>query len=126
MKLKDKLIHPELSYAIVGVLYQVHNELGRYCGEKQYGDLIETKLKKNLIQFKREKILDKMFSEEKVGRHRIDFLIEARVVLEIKCKRLLEKPDYYQVKRYLEVLNFQLGLLVNFRERILKPRRILN
>jgi len=126
MKLKDKLIHPELSYAIVGVLYQVHNELGRYCGEKQYGDLIETKLKENLIQFKREKILDKMFSEEKVGRHRIDFLIEARVVLEIKCKRLLEKPDYYQVKRYLEVLNFQLGLLVNFRERILKPRRILN
>ena len=38
---KEKLIYPELSYKIVGILFHVHNQLGRFAREKQYRDLIE-------------------------------------------------------------------------------------
>ena len=59
MKTNDtnKIIHKELSYRINGILFDIHNSLGRYCREKQYGDVLETVLKKNNIQYEREKHL---------------------------------------------------------------------
>ena len=45
--MKQDLIYKKLSYEITGILFEIHNELGRYCNEKQYGDILETKLKKN-------------------------------------------------------------------------------
>jgi GxxExxY protein len=124
--MKQELIYPELSYRIGGLLFEAHNKLGRYCNEKQYGDLLEQKLKENNIEYEREKILPKSFEAENVNRNRIDFLIENKIIIELKCKRLVEKSDFYQTKRYLISLNKKLGLLVNFRDKYLKPKRILN
>ena len=56
----------------------------------------------------------------------VDFLIENKVVLELKAKRMLTREDYYQVRRYLGALDFKLGLLINFRDKYVRPRRILN
>ena len=55
----------------------------------------------------------------------IDFLIEDKIVLEIKAKPLILKEDFVQTQRYLQSLNKQLGLIVNFRNRYLKPVRIV-
>jgi GxxExxY protein len=123
--MKQELVYPELSYKITGLLFAVHNELGKYNNEKQYGDLIENKFKENNIRYEREKILPASFVGEK-SRNRIDFLIEDKIVLEIKCKRINERNDFYQLKRYLIALDKRLGLLVNFREKYLKPKRVLN
>ena len=126
MNKSSKLIHPELSYRITGVLFAVHNELDRFCNEKQYADAIEGRLKELKIEYEREKILPLSFKFEKEGRNKVDFLIDNKIILEIKAKRLLLKEDYYQVRRYLSALNKKLGLLVNFRDKYIKPRRILN
>ena len=126
MKNFSKLIYPELSYKITGILFAVHNELGRFCNEKQYADSIERYLKKLKMKYEREKILPPSFEEELRGRNRIDFLIEDKIILEIKAKQVLIKDDYYQTKRYLLALNKKLGLLVNFRDKYIKPKRILN
>jgi GxxExxY protein len=124
--MKQELIYKELSYEINGILFSVHNELGRYCNEKQYGDLLEKKLKEGKIHYEREKIIPKSFEGENDNRNRIDFLIEDKIIIELKCKRVSEKSDFYQVKRYLIALNKKLGLLVNFRDKYLKSKRILN
>lgn len=55
--MKSKLLYPELSYIVVGVCFSVHNELGPYAREKQYGNLIEKKLKEAKIPFKRELLI---------------------------------------------------------------------
>ena len=52
----DDIIFKELGFIINGILFSVHNELGRYCNEKQIGDLIEFKLKEKNLKFEREKI----------------------------------------------------------------------
>lgn len=122
----DKLIYADLTFLIRGILYKTHNKLGKYCNEKQYGDLIEDFLKKDNIPFEREKIIPQMFDGEMKGRNKIDFLIKNKVALEIKTKRILSKDDYYQLKRYLVALNIKLGILVNFRAMYLNPKRILN
>lgn len=114
----SKLIYPKLSYLVVGICFSVHNELGSYSREKQYADLIRKKLKTSNIKYRRElQISD--------SGNIIDLLIEDKIVLEIKAKRTLVKEDYYQLQRYLQESKKKLGLLINFRNKYLKPIRIV-
>ncbi|MBI5123059.1 GxxExxY protein [Candidatus Roizmanbacteria bacterium] len=122
----SKIIFPDLSFKINGILFKTHNHLGRYCSEKQYADFIEKCLKESQLKYKREKVLPPSFEGEKNGRNKVDFLIEDVIILELKSKKLISKDDYYQIKRYLVALNKKLGILVNFRSSYIYPKRILN
>src|SRR3989338_10174589 len=119
-----KLIFPELSYGLTGVLFNVHNKLGRFCNEKQYSDAIEHYLKCGKIIYEKEKVVPKDQSFEKERRNIIDFLIDDKIILEIKAKRILTKGDYYQLKRYLICFNKKLGIIVNFRQKYIRPYRV--
>lgn len=121
-----KIFYPELSYKITGILYKTHNELGRFCIEKQYSDAIENYLKKFKMKYEREKVLLISFEGEMKGRNKIDFLIEDLIILEIKAKNIITKEDYFQIRRYLSALNKKLGIIVNFRSIYLHPKRVLN
>lgn len=112
------LIYPELSYKVNGILFKVQNELGLYCREKQYGDLIGKKLTENKIKYHRECVIGN-------SGNTVDFIIEDKIILELKSKRLLSKDDYEQVQRYLQETQLKLGILVNFRQQVLKPIRIV-
>lgn len=93
--MKQDLIYKDLSYEINGILFEVHNELGRYCNEKQCGDLFEKKLKAKNIIHKREETIPKSFTSERTGRNRIDFIIENIIIIELKCKRFIGREEYY-------------------------------
>lgn len=121
-----RVIYPQLSYKINGILFKTHNELGRFRTEKDYADKLEKEFDKNKLRYQRELVLPISFEGEKSGRHRVDFLIENKIILEIKTKRLLTREDYYQIRRYLSVLKKKLGLLVNFHTKLLKVKRIIN
>ncbi|NCF75107.1 MAG: hypothetical protein GWO87_01290 [Xanthomonadaceae bacterium] len=49
--MSDNLIYKDLFYKIVGIFFEIHNELGRYKNEKQYADRFEQKLKENSINY---------------------------------------------------------------------------
>ncbi|MEK7664110.1 MAG: GxxExxY protein [Patescibacteria group bacterium] len=126
MRIGNKLIYPELSYQVNGILFEVHNNLGRFCNEQQYGDALENHLKNNNITYIREYTLPPSFDRELKGRNKVDFIIEDKLLLELKAKRVIEKGDYYQTMRYLKALNKKLGIIVNFRDKLIKPKRIIN
>jgi len=113
-----ELLYPDLSYKINGILFAVHNEIGQYGREKQYGDLIEIKLKEIDLPHIREC---------RVGDtgNIVDFIIDNKVALELKTKRILTKDDYEQTQRYLQQTQLKLGILVNFRNKYIKPSRIV-
>lgn len=120
------IVHKELSYIINGILFEVHNELGRFASEKQICDAIEIRLKQYNLPYRREFVLPSAHVGERVGRHRVDFIIEDKIILEVKMRRQLRQEDYNQLLRYLQTLNLALGLLVNFRDERLHSRRVLN
>ncbi|MBI2121601.1 MAG: GxxExxY protein [Candidatus Sungbacteria bacterium] len=120
-----EIIYPELLYELVGVLFAVHNELGRFRTERQYGDAIEKYLKEFHISFDREKILPTSFDGERSGHNKIDFIVDDKILLEIKAKRFITKDDYLQIKRYLVASRKRLAILVNFHRRYLSPQRIV-
>src|SRR3990167_7186126 len=119
-----EIIHKEISYRIGGLLFKVHNELGRYCREKQYGDALEKLLKSEGIPFKREEIASVEMIENK-NTNKVDFIVDDKVILELKAKPFILKEDYYQTQRYLQASNIKLALLINFRSRYIKPMRIV-
>jgi len=121
----DKVLYRELSYKIVGICYKVPNELGRYNKEKQYSDKLEEYFKANRMKYKRELELSTIKDTSMFG-NRVDFIVDNKLLLEIKAKRCLLKSDYYQIKRYLEAADLDLGLLINFRMKYLSPKRVLN
>jgi len=114
----NKVIHPELSYTITGVLFSTHNELGEYAREKQYGDVIERKLKEIKIPYKREIAISD-------SGNILDFIIDNKIALELKSARILTKDNYRQIQNYLQQTGLKLGILVNFRSKYLKPVRII-
>ena len=122
-RIAENLIYPELSYKITGILFEVHNKLNRYCKEKQYKDAIEEIFKRENVKYEKEK---KLPISPFVGGNQVDFLIEGKILLECKAKPFILKEDYYQLLRYLKASGGKLGLLVNFRNKYLRPRRIVN
>ncbi len=120
-----EIVYAELSYKLNGTLFRVHNELGRFRNEQQYGDLIEKYLREAGISYEREKVLPTSFKGERTGRNKVDFLVGGKIVLEIKVKSFLAKEDYEQLMRYLSSCNKRLGILVNFRQKHLALKRVL-
>ena len=121
---REKILHKDLSYQINGLLFKVHNELGRFCREKQYGDAVEQIFTEYNISFEREKSLPVTYSKHQ-GTNRVDFTVNNKILLDIKAKPFITKEDYYQMQRYLQAIRYELGLVVNFRNRYLKPIRII-
>lgn len=124
--MEEGLIYKELSYKICGLLFKTQNFLGRYKSEKEYGDFFERLLIENKIEYLREDRLKNVVEETRQARNICDFLVENKIVVELKTVRVLDNECYFQVKRYLAAGNYKLGLLVNFRQQYLSPKRILN
>ncbi|MBI5530098.1 MAG: GxxExxY protein [Candidatus Doudnabacteria bacterium] len=115
---KHGLLYEDLTFAINGILFSVHNELGQYAREKQYGDVLERICKEKNIAYDREKVIGN-------SGNTLDFVIANKVILELKAKRIVTKEDYYQTQRYLQETGLRLAILVNFRDKVLRPKRIV-
>lgn len=126
LRIKNNIIYPELSYQVCGLCFYIHNKLGRYRNEKQYADAFENLLKENKIKYVREKPLPPSFKGEKERRNIPDFVIGDKILLDLKTKDFVTKEDYFQMRRYLVSHNKKLGIIINFRQKYLYPKRILN
>jgi len=123
---KEKLIYPELSYILMGILFEVHNKLGTKYQEKHYQKAIEIKLKELNIPYKREVKVNVEFGKENLGEFFIDFIIDNKIILEIKKIWKITQDDIKQVLRYLKATKLKLAILANFKYRRLEYRRVLN
>ena len=72
-----------------------------------------------------EKIIREKNINESVQGDRVDFCVEDKIVVECKAKKLVTKEDYISLQRYLQNSNKKLGIIVNFRNTYLRPKRIV-
>lgn len=123
---KSSLIYPELSFMIVGILFKVHREMGNKYQEKHYQKALEIEFEKEKTKFERELPVDIFYDNKKIGKYFLDFLIEDKIVLEIKATDKFKLSDYKQISSYLKSKRIKLGILANFRKESLEFKRILN
>ena len=123
---RDDLIYPELSYEIVGILFEAYNELGCGYQEKYYQKAVAELLKKRNLSFKEQVFTPIKFQEGKIGNYFLDFLIEEKIVLEIKRGEVFKRSNIQQVCAYLKAAQKKLGIIANFTKKGIKYRRIVN
>lgn len=123
---KPELVYPKLSFVLVGILFEVYNELGPDHKEKYYENAVAVALDKKGIKYKRQLYSPVLFSGDKVGSYFFDFLIEDKIVLELKQGERFSKKNMEQVLTYLRVHNLRLGIIAQFAQHDLKFKRVVN
>lgn len=116
----------ELTYKIIGCAMKVHNTLGNGFQEVIYQRCLAIELEKAGIAYAREVNQEIYYEGIKVGTRRADFVIEDKVILELKAVIRLEDVHLAQIKNYLVAYNFENGLLINFGSKSLQYNRIFN
>jgi GxxExxY protein len=96
-----ELVHPELSYKIIGILFKVYNQLGGGYQEKYYQQAIGKELYSNNLHFLEQVKTDFNYNGQRIGRYYLDFIIDHKVVLEIKTIPSFTTKEIMQVLNYL-------------------------
>lgn len=125
IKRKD-LLYPELSFQIVGILFEVYNMLGYGYLEKYYQKAIAALLRKLNIEFKEQVPVQVIIGDEVIAEGRTDFIIAEKIILEIKKGDSFRKDNIDQLHGYLKAKGMQLGILANFTSKGLLYKRIVN
>ncbi|MEZ4949648.1 MAG: GxxExxY protein [Saprospiraceae bacterium] len=119
----------EISFKVIGALIEVHRELGPGLLESCYEVALKHEFDSIGLQYQRQFPIPFYYKGSKMeAGFRADFLIEEKVILELKCVEMLSPVHFSQVLTYLRISNKKLGLLVNFNCKIVKNqiRRIAN
>ena len=123
---KKDIIYADLSGKIIGILLDVYNQLGYGHPEKTYQKAIVLALKEAQIQFSGQLYVPVIYGDRVVGKNFFDFLIDGKVVLEIKKGNYFVKSHIDQVYKYLVAKNLQLGILAYFAPRTVHLKRVVN
>lgn len=121
-----QLIYKDLSYKVVGLLYELYNNLGYGYQEKYYQRAFSLLLKENNIKFEKELCMPIEFKDRIIGRYFMDFLIEDKIAIEFKISDEFRKQYFQQVISYLRSKNLKLGLIVLFTNKGIKYKRVVN
>lgn len=107
-------LYKKLTYEIRGALYEVYNTLGPGFKESIYHHALAKEFTFRKIPFEEKKRLPILFKGEEVGTYEPDFIIEEKVLIEIKA--VPEMPRLYETQLfyYLRGTEYKLGFLVNF------------
>jgi GxxExxY protein len=108
------LKHSELTQKIIGVFYEVYNELGHGFLESTYAEALAVALEECGLSAVREAPLPVWFRGRKVGQHYADFIVGGVALLELKAVRTLESAHEAQLPHYLRATDVEVGLLLNF------------
>lgn len=121
-----ELVYKELSYKIVGIAYKVYNKLGFGHREKIIHRAMSVELRNEGINFKNEFPVAIEYEGKIIGSYRIDFIIEDKIVVEVKIANDFYTRDLKQLWSYLKSKNYKLGILIIFNKNGVKYRRIVN
>jgi GxxExxY protein len=121
--LKDKFLYKELSYKIIGCFYEVYNELGPAHKEQVYHEALKVSFSEKEISFKTNKRLKIIFKGKEVGVYEPDFIVEDKIVVEIKSVLNMPKVFEKQLYYYLRGTDYKVGYLVNFGNEQIDIRR---
>ena len=109
-----KFPHQELTKSIIGIYYNVYNELGFGFLEKVYHKALLIELRKNGYKIDSEKKVNVYYKNEVVGEYIPDVIINEAVIVELKCVEYLTDIHENQLLNYLKATDCEVGLILNF------------
>ncbi len=110
----------DITGRIISCAIEVHSILGPGLLENVYEEALSHEFKMRDIVYERQKEITLKYKGKVLGKHRIDFMIEDKVILELKAVEAVNKIYEAQLLTYLRETNKRIGLLINFNVDLLK------
>lgn len=123
---RQDLLYPEESYKIVGSAFDVYNQIGPGHLEKYYQKALAESFSKNSIQFVEQASFPIKYNDKMIGRKFFDFLVDNKIVVEIKKGTKFSKANIDQVLEYLRMQDLRLAILISFGSEGVMFKRIIN
>jgi GxxExxY protein len=123
----DEIILKDESYNIIGACMVVHRELG--CGflEAVYQEALEEEFKLRNIPYVREPLLTITYKGKLLNKkYQADFICYENIIVELKALSELNSTHQSQLINYLKASKMKLGILVNFGQKSLISKRVVN
>src|SRR6266487_1884733 len=108
------LRHSEITEQVIAAAIQVHRELGPGFLESIYEEALAVEFALTGIQFIRQHPVPLFYRDHQIGEHRLDFLVEGKIIVELKAISELQDVHFAVGRSYLKATNVQDGLLLNF------------
>lgn len=108
------LKHADLTEKLIGIFFNVYNELGHGFLESVYEQAFSVALAKNGIFFQRQVAVPVWFHKQQIGEFRADLLVDGGVLIELKTGRDVDPGWEKQLLSYLRATQIEVGLLFNF------------
>ena len=122
----EEIFYKTECYILNGILFKIQNDLGTKFLERHYQRALEAKLLECKIPYQKEFPIDIYYANKLLGKFYADFVVWNMIIIELKTTNFISNENIKQMIRYLEATKLKLGLLVNFRVRPLKIKRIIN
>ncbi|MDZ7658186.1 GxxExxY protein [Fodinibius sp.] len=124
--MSEKYKYSDLTGAVIGAAMQVHSALGNGFPEVIYQRSLAIEFQNQNISYKREESMPLFYKGQSIGKRMADFLIEDKVLVELKALSEINETHYNQVLNYLTAFQLEIGLLINFSENSLNFKRFIN
>lgn len=116
----------DLSKKIIGVAIKVHRELGPGFLENIYEEAFKVELSVQGFLYDAQKEIKIKYLGVEVGTHRLDLIVENKIIVELKAVKELADIHFAQLRSYLKATDLKVGLLLNFARPTLEIKRIVN
>jgi GxxExxY protein len=120
-----ELLYKELTFAVIGAAMEVHNILGPGFLEAVYQVALERELTLRGIPFEKQVKLPVHYKDVWVGEYIADFIIDGKLIVEIKAVSNFNSQHQAQAMHYLAATGHRLALLLNFGTGSLEHRRVI-
>ncbi len=118
--------YQDITQKIIGAAMRAHAALGNGFQEVIYQRALQIEFKEIGLSFEREYNMKVYYKGHEIGERRVDFLVEGKIMVELKALIKLESVHLAQAKNYLEAYNVEVGLLLNFGGISLEFKRLGN
>ena len=120
---EKKFLYKELSYRLIGCFYEVYNELGPRHKEQIYHEALKIELDIKKIPYQERKRLKMRYKGKNIGIYEPDFIVDEKIIVEIKSVLFMPKVFDKQLYYYLRGSEYKVGYLVNFGSEKIEIRR---
>lgn len=120
----NAMVEEELSSRVIGAAIAVHASLGPGLAETAYANALAVEFAARGIRYERQKVIRVFHREVDVGEHRLDFLVEASLLVGIKAVPLLEEAFFVTARAQMRAAAIRDGLMLNFAALPLAIKRV--
>ncbi len=123
---EQDLKHSDITREVIGAAMEVHKHMGNGFQEVIYQRCLALELKDRGIEFLREQEMALYYKNHEVGSRRADFIVERKILVELKALVTLEDVHRAQALNYLTAYHLEIGLLINFGAKSLQFERFIS